>query len=346
MLLSLLAFALVFTFIAVAHELGHFIWAKKAGIKVYEFGLGFGPRLFAFKWQGTDFSLNLIPILAFVRIAGEGSDEEDQKTPPDQLFTNKTPGQKFRALVAGPGFNIAAAFILLFFIFTVFGVPEKLSNKIEVVNKNSPAAAAGLRAGDRLIAINGKNYENLEEAIAFIHQSDGQQLRLSIERNGSLIFVDATPKFNNKLKVALLGFSLAPTYKFVNPLSALWLAAQQTASLVLVIFVVLGKLLTGGLSLFDLAGPVGIAQISGRYAQSGWLALLNFTAFISVNVGVLNLLPLPALDGGRLVFVLLEVLRKKAVPKELENKINSWGMVALLSLMLLVTINDLFRLFR
>ena len=346
MLINILAFVVVFTLIALSHEIGHLIWAKRAGIRVHEFALGFGPRLFSVERNNTHYSLNLIPILGYVKIAGEGENEEDKACPESELFTHKTPQQKFKAIFAGPAMNILLAFILLSISFSFMGIPKDLSNEIASVNSNSPAAKAGIKAGDRLIAIDNHAYPKMEDAISYIHQSREKQLLIKLVRNGVTFEAKATPKFNPAMKVSLLGFSAIPIYEKVGVFAAIYYAVLQTGSMVALMFVIIWQLITGAVSLSNLAGPVGIAQITGKYAHTGLFALANLTALISVNIGVLNLLPLPALDGGHLVFILIEWVRKKPVDPHLENKIHAWGLAALLALMLLVTVNDIFRLFR
>ncbi|MFH1387162.1 MAG: RIP metalloprotease RseP [bacterium] len=346
MLISILSFAVVFTIIAVTHELGHLIYSKRNGIRVHEFGLGFGPRLFAHTYKGTIYSLNLIPILAFVRIAGESDDKDDVDCPLSESYISKTPWQKFQAIAAGPFLNIIAAMLILSALFLVTGIPAGLSNEIGIVSKDSPADLAGLKSGDKLLAINGQAFPKMEEAISFIHKSGGKKLSLSIERAGKNFSVYAVPKYNEKMKVSLLGFTANAVYKRVNPLSAIYHGITQALSMVAMTIFIVWRLFTGGVSLSDIAGPIGIAQITGKYAQTGLVSLLYFTAFISANIGVINLLPLPALDGGRLVFVLLEVIRRKPLSPQLEMKINQWGMLFLLALMALVSFNDILRLFK
>jgi len=346
MFISIVSFLFVFTIIALSHELGHFIWAKRAGIRVYEFGVGFGPRLYSVTKNGTIYSLNLIPVLAYVKIAGEGDNEEDKSCPENEKYTAKTAAQKFKAIVAGPLMNILAAFLILFLSAAIIGEPKSLSNEINMITKNSQAEKAGLKIGDRLIAINGRLYPKTEEAINFIHLNADKRLVLTIQRGSQTLKLAATPKYNPAMKAALLGFAVKPVYEKVDLFSSFLFGLEQTLSLVAVMFVVLFKLFTGSLAISNLAGPLGIAQITGKYALSGWVALLNLTALISVNIGVLNLLPLPALDGGRLVFIALELIRKKPVSPELENKIHFWGFVVLLSLMALITFNDFLRLLK
>lgn len=346
MLISLLSFAVVFTIIALAHEGGHFFMARRAGIRVLEFGVGFGPRLWATTRNNTTYSLNLVPVLAFVRIAGEGETEEDLSCPENEKYQSKAPWQKFLTLVAGPLMNLVAALVILIALALAAGVPTGVSNEIETVNKGQPAYVAGLRAGDKLIAINGKKYSSMASAVEYIHKNPGKKLTLTVERQGKPLKVAATPKLNEKLKIGLLGFIPKPIYSRLNPFQSIYYGIEQTLSMIILTLVVVGKLLTGGVSLTDLAGPVGIAQITGKYAQTGFVSLVYFTAFINVNIGILNLLPLPALDGGRVVFVLIEWIRKKAVNPKLENQINYWGFIFLLSLMALVSAHDILRILR
>jgi regulator of sigma E protease len=346
MLLSFISFIAVFTVIALTHELGHLVFAKKVGVRVYELALGFGPRVFSWTRNQTRYSINLIPILGYVKIAGEGENEEDSSCPEEEKFYNKSPREKLKALAAGPSMNILTAFIILSTVFLMIGVPSGLSDEIAQVSHGSPAELAGLKPGDKIISINGKHYLDMTEAVSFIHQSANRMLTLKVKRKGTELTIKAKPKYNPRLKVALLGFSLKPTYVKVNPIVAIYRALEHTIALVILTLGIIFQLVAGKVSLADLAGPVGIAQVTGRYAEAGLLSFLYFTSLISVNVGVLNLLPIPALDGGHIAFVFLEMIRKKKIDPKLENKINYWGLVALLILMGLITINDFLRLFR
>jgi regulator of sigma E protease len=346
MLISLVSFVIIFTIIALAHEGGHLAMAKRAGIRVFEFGIGFGPRLLSFTWDNTIYSLNLIPILAFVRIAGENDSEEDLNCPLAESYLTKTPWQKFLTLAAGPAMNLLVALIVLMALALFAGVPSGVSNEIETVSNNQPAFKAGLKPGDKLLAINGQAYEKMTAAIEYIHNNPNKPLALTLDRQGKTLKISATPKLDERLKIGLLGFSPKPVYSRVNPFQAAYYGLEQTISMVLLTLIIVGKLVTGGVSLTDLAGPVGIAQITGKYAQSGLVSLAYFTAFLNVNIGVLNLLPIPALDGGRIVFVFIEWARKKAVDSKLENQINYWGFVVLLVLMALVSAHDILRILR
>jgi len=347
MLLTILAFFLVFTIIALVHEFGHLIFAKRAGIAVPEFGLGFGPNLFTFEKNGTLYKINALPILGYVKIAGIDEEEEGGKpVPVDQRYDRKSVWQKFMSIFAGAFMNLILGFLVYSFIFMFAGVPTGISNEIAAISPGSEAAKIGLQTGDRLLAINNQQYKNSEDAIKFIHANPGKKIILTIEHSGATKKIAATPTLNKKLKVGLIGFSLKPNYHKINPFFAFYYGAKETLNLCLVILVLLGKLFTGGMSVFDLAGPVGIAQVTGQYAQNGWVSFMSFVAFFSINVAVLNLLPLPALDGGRLFFLLIEAIRRKPINVELENKIHNVGMMILLGLIAVLTVNDLLRLFR
>ncbi|MBU0672317.1 MAG: RIP metalloprotease RseP [Candidatus Margulisbacteria bacterium] len=345
MLLTILSFIFVFTVITLAHEFGHLVFAKRAGIAVPEFGLGFGPTIFSFSKNNTTYKINILPILGYVKIAGLDADEDqDKEIPEDQKFFNKKTSQKFMPIFAGALMNLILGFLVFSFTFMIIGVPIGISNELSAISPGSEAAKVGLKSGDRLLAINGKEYSDPEEAVKTIHENPDIELTLSIDRAGKKILIKATPKLNKKMKIGLIGFSLKAIYEKVGPLTAIYKGFLQTASLSLMILTLVGKLLTGGISLFDLAGPVGIAQITGQYASHGVLSLLSFLAFFSVNVAVLNLLPIPALDGGRLFFVLIEAIRHKAIPLELENKFHYVGLFALLGLLAVLTVNDLIRI--
>lgn len=347
MLIGILSFIFVFTAVALAHEFGHFIAAKRSGIRVYEFALGFGPKLLSFKRGETVYAINLIPVLGYVRLAGmEGDEEESPNCPEDQKYYNKPFKDKFLAVFSGPLMNLVLAFLILFSVFSFVGVPRDISPEIDKVKPGSVAEKIGLRPGDRLVAINGAKVSSMAKAIERIHESPGRKLVLAIDRSGQALTMTAIPQLDPRLKVGLLGFTPKPLYVRVNIFEALYFGAQQTLAMVALMFIILWQLLVGAVSVRELAGPVGIAQVTGQYAQSGALALFHFLAFLSINIGVINLLPLPALDGGHIVFAIIELVRRKPLDRKLEARIHQWGLVVFLALMALVTFNDLLRIFR
>lgn len=347
MFLTIISFLFVFTVITLAHEFGHLFLSKMNGIRVHEFGLGFGPTLFSFDFHQTTYKLNLLPILGYVKIAGIDTDDpKEQQTPSSEKYFNRPALAKLLSIVSGPIMNLILGFIVFSFVSGINGTPIGISNEISTVSPGSVASKIGLIPGDKLVAIDGKKFKNPEEAIALIHKSADKQLALSILRGDKPLTFSATPKYNKRLKISLIGFSLKALYKPVGLLGAIISGFKQTISLSLLTLLLLGRLFIGQLSLGDLAGPVGIAQITGQYAHLGISSFLSFLAFFSINVAVLNLLPLPALDGGRLLFIIIEIIRRKPVPIEIENKIHYAGLLLFLLLFLVLTVNDLLRIFR
>jgi regulator of sigma E protease len=343
-LITLISFVFVFSLIAITHELGHLIAAKRAGIDVYEFALGFGPRVFGIKTGKTAYALNLFPVGGYVRIAGIDPEHDEKETPEANKYYTQPIWNKFRAIIMGPLANLLLGYLIIYFLFLGFGIPKDISNVIEAVSPGSEAEKIGLQPDDQLITINARPITNIKEAIKIIHQSSSQPVALEILRNRQTLKLVAQPKFDKNLNIALIGFSLRPIYEKVDPLSALWLAGKETGEMVQLLIGMLCKLIIGQVAISQLAGPIGIAQVTGQQAQSGLLTFLSFIAFFSINVSVFNLLPLPALDGGRLVFILIEFIRRKAINIQAENKIHSIGLACLLGLILLVSINDVARL--
>lgn len=347
MFITIISFLFVFAVITLAHEFGHLIFSKINGIRVHEFGLGFGPTLFAIEYHQTTYKLNLLPILGYVKIAGiDVEDPKEQETPASEKYFNRPVFSKFISIFSGPLMNLILGFIIFSVVFIFNGVPVGISNEISTISPGSVASKIGLHSGDRLISINNKIFKNPEDAIDLIHKSADKDLHLSILRGKERLSFLAIPKYNKRLKIGLIGFSLKVLYKPAGIFEAFISGFKQTASLSALTLFLLVRLFIGRLSLGDLAGPVGIAQITGQYAQLGLSSLLSFIAFFSINVAVLNLLPLPALDGGRLFFIIIEFFRRKAIPIETENKIHSAGLILFLLLFVVLTVNDVLRIFR
>lgn len=313
-------------------------------MRVLELGLGFGPKLFSIKRGGTVYSLNLIPVLAFVRLAGIDEESEDEKDcPNNEKYFSKTAFEKFKAIVAGPLMNICLGFV----IFSIFafsaGLPE-MSFSVGSVIDGSPAQRAGLKPKDVITSFQGEKVSDPLQMITTIHKSPDKKIVLEVVRNGKTVKISAVAAYDKKVKAALLGFSLEQVTKRYGPIRAVWAGAEKTAQITLSVITVLGGLFLGKISITDLAGPIGIAQFSGQVASKGFGQFMLFTAFISINLGVLNLLPIPALDGGRLVFIIIEAIRGKAIKIETENKIHQWGLIFLLVIMFIVSINDVLRI--
>lgn len=342
-LISAASFILVFIIVALAHELGHFVWAKRAGIGVLEFGIGFGPNIFKKEYKGTVYSVNLIPILAFVRLAGLDENEDEKGFPKAEQYGSKSPLQKLSSIAAGPLMNLVLGAVIYSLLAMTFGLPYT-SDVVLGVAEGSPAQISGLMAGDRIVLFNGKKVGDMNLMISEIHQSAGKEVSLSVLRNGKEFLIRAVPRYDEKMKAGLLGFSLQSSYKRYGALSGIFEGLKKTAQLSVMIIVIFGRLITGQIAVTGLAGPIGIAQFSGQAALQGLPAFLSLVAFISINLAVFNLLPIPALDGGRIAFILIEAVRRKPFPLEIENKIHQWGLVVLLGFFAFVSLNDILRI--
>lgn len=342
--MTLIYFILILGIIVLIHEFGHYVFAKRAGIYVYEFSIGMGPRLF--KWtrpnDETEYSIRLIPIGGFVQMAGEEI-EDDPSVPKDKKFSVKTFGQKFMTVIAGIMNNFILAIVLLFFLALFNGAPQ---NKAIVgeVNKNMPAYTSGLEEGDIILKINGKKAESYDIFALELQVNAGKTITLEVDRNGDTKNITVTPKkvTEDGNETYKYGFALNDEVK-TGFLASLKYSFTKTFSLLHQMVLTIFYLVTGSLGLKSFSGPVGIYNIVGQAAASGFWSLVSLTALLSVNVGFINLLPLPAFDGGRILFIIIEKLSGKKVDPKLENTIHSIGFFLLMALMIIVTYNDVIR---
>ncbi len=344
MLLTVVAFLLVLAVLIIAHELGHFATAKAFGIKVEEFGVGFPPRIASVKKGETVYSINAIPLGGFTKMAGE----EDPDV--ERSLASQKPWKRLIVLSAGSIMNFLLPFLL---ISLALMIPHQVMysdvNVVEVA-PGSPAEVAGLQPEDRLTSINGHQIGSIIDVNRYIQLNLGQEVNLTYERMGAEHETSLVPRWKPPEGQGAIGVSLeAENAEIVRESLPFWRAIPQGISetfetLVLFKNAILG-LVTGAASAGGLAGPIGIAQITGEVARAGVSPLLQFAAFLSINLGIINLLPLPALDGGRIIFVLLEWVRggKKISPKK-EGLVHLAGFVMLLMLMLAVTIQDITRI--
>ena len=345
--MTLLYFILILGVIILIHEFGHFIFAKKAGIYVYEFSIGMGPRIFKWKRKNdeTEYSIRLIPIGGFVQMAGEEI-EDDTSVPKEKKFSVKTFGQKFMTVIAGIMNNFLLA-IFLFFIFALFnGAPQ---NKAIVgeISKDYPAYTSGLQTGDRILKVNGKNAKTYDILALELQVNNGEEIEVEVERNGKTETIELEPKKveENGTEIYRYGFTINDEIE-KGFFASLKYAFTKTFSLLHQMILIIFYLVTGSLNLNALSGPVGIFGIVGTAADSGLWSIVSLTALLSVNVGFINLLPLPAFDGGRLLFIIIEKIKGKPVDPRLENAIHSIGFFLLMALMLLITYNDIIRLIK
>ena len=346
-MLSLIWFILILSSIVAIHEFGHFIFAKMANIYVYEFSIGMGKKIFGKKKKNseTEFCIRAVPLGGYVMIAGE--DVEDEKVPKDRQMCNKNFIQRFLVLFAGPFNNFLFAFVVLLISAFIYGAVS-MTPYIGSVAPEYPAYAAGLEDGDLLLSLDGEKIKNWDQALIKLQLSDGKTVTFEVKKqNGDIVKYDVTPMEvldddgNSTYK-----FGIATKYaKEYGFLTSIKYAFNKTVSLFGSMFDTLKYLFTGKVGVNQLSGAVGIYSIVDSQAKQGFEALLYLVAYLSINVGVINLLPFPAFDGGRILFLLIEKIFRKPVSKKVENMIHTIGFMLIIGLLIYVTFNDILRLF-
>ena len=347
-MLSLIWYILILGSIVAIHEFGHFIFAKMAGIYIYEFSVGMGKKIFGKKKKGgeTEFCIRAIPLGGYVMIAGE--DVEDKDIPKDRQMCNKSFIQRFLVLFAGPFNNFLFAFVILLISAFIYGA---YSTKpiIGKVAEDYPAYKAGIREGDLVLAIDGKKISNWDRALIELQLNEGTSVNFEVQKtDGSIAKYDVMPiKVTNDDGSASYKFGISATYKKERGFfKSFKYAFVKTGSLFGSMFDTLKYLFTGRVGVDQLSGPVGIFTIVDSQAKQGLEALLYLVAYLSINVGVINLLPFPAFDGGRILFLFIEKIFRKPVSKKVENTIHTIGFMLIIGLLIYVTFNDVFRLIK
>ena len=332
------------------HELGHYTAARLMGVYVEVFSIGFGKRLFTFRKWDTEWSISAVPLGGYVRMKGQDDSDPTKKSYDKDSYNTKTPMQKIFILLAGPFANFVLAYILYFFI--ALGGPNILSPVIGTVVNDSPAFVAGLESNDTIRAINGKEITTWKEMAEIISTSNGP-LNLEIQRNGFLESKTLTPKlkestnmFGETVQKKMIGISSAGvTHKLDLSIGdTLSYATEQTIYASTMIFTGVKKLIFGEVPAKELGGIISIVKITSDATDAGWMSVLFFAALISVNLGVLNLLPIPALDGGHIMFNLYELIFRREASEAIIIKLTIAGWVILFGLMGLGLFNDINRL--
>ncbi|MBQ6404560.1 MAG: RIP metalloprotease RseP [Bacilli bacterium] len=347
-IINLLLFIIILGIIVFVHEFGHFIFAKLTGVYVYEFALGMGPKIWGFKKGETDYNLRAIPIGGFCQLAGEDLDDDDDKeVPKDRRLQSKKAWQRFLIMVFGPMNNFILAVILLFFIALVVG-GSTLKPVITSIEENSAVSEVGMEVGDKILTINGhkiKYSDDISLYLAVANPSKVQTFKVKKE-NGDISTYKVKPKkiVENGTESYRYGIGIQQekTTGFVN---AIIFTVQKTCSIFKQMFITVGYLFTGRIHLNQLSGPVGIYSVVGQQRSAGFANLLYLMAFLSINVGFINLLPIPAFDGGHILFIIIELIKGSPVKPEIENKIHTVFLILLLILMVIITFNDILRLF-
>ncbi|MDD5372604.1 MAG: RIP metalloprotease RseP [Sulfurimonas sp.] len=332
------------------HELGHYLAARKMGVKVEIFSIGFGRKIASFYRWGNEWRLALIPLGGYVKMKGQDDSDPTKKSYDEDSYNVKSPAQKIFILFAGPLANFVLAFFLYFAI--ALGGPSVLSPVIGKIVKDSPAFVAGLETNDTIRSINAIEIKTWEEMAKLIEASDGS-LSFEVERAGFIQHIVLTPKitqttnmFNEVIEKKMIGIASAGvTHKLELGVSeTLSYATNQTIFASTMIFTGLKKLIVGEVPANELGGVISIVKLTSDASEAGWMSVFFFAALISVNLGVLNLLPIPALDGGHIMFNLYELIFKKEVNEEIMVKLTIAGWVILFSLMGLGLYNDINRL--
>lgn len=325
-------------FVIFIHELGHMWSAKRFGIGVYEFSIGMGPKLFSKKVDETEYSLRVFPFGGFVKLAG--LDEDDDASVDDDLNFKKKPlWQRSIVIAAGSIMNLILGFLIYSIVFSTQGIPESTSVVASVVD-GSPAQEAGLLSGDVIesisnVSLNGKG----KALVELVSKSNGEPLEIAFLRNQEMNRVSLTPKASGNGFV--MGVALEVEHRRLNPFVAVVKGVDVTAQQVGLVFKSLGMLFSGGASLKQLTGPIGIVQFASFQFGESLSQFLNVMAMISISLGVINLFPFPVLDGGHLVFLGIEAVRRKPVSQKVEILISNIGAAILITLMVLVVFNDI-----
>lgn len=365
--MSLLAAILVFGLIILFHELGHFLLAKRGGICVVEFSLGMGPRLFSFTKGGTKYSLKLLPFGGSCMMLGEFDDSsEDTKEEKDKKnieereanfpgsvglpFNDTSVWTRFSVIVAGPLFNFILAFICAFFVISYVGYDPA---EVYEISPGYPAEAAGMQPGDVITEINGKNIRIYRDILAYTTFHQGEALNIQYTRDGQKLETTITPMFSEESNSYLMGISGGVYKKSESIFKTAQYSAYEVRYWINLTFKSIGMILNRQVSSDDIAGPVRIvSMINTTVKESSEFGLMvvlvnlaNMCVLLSANLGIMNLLPIPALDGGRLVFILLEAVRGKPMDQEKEGMFHMAGMAVLMVLMVFILFNDVRNLF-
>jgi len=343
---TLIVFLLILGLLIFVHEGGHFIVAKLSGIKVEEFGMGFPPRIFGIRRGETIYSLNWIPLGGFCKMLGE----EDPSAP--RSFASKRPAVRLATLAAGPLMNAILPIVLLSIAFMVPRQVVVGDVVIDQVASGSPAAEAGIVPGDTVLSINGNSIQNIGDVIYDIHLKMGEKITLELKgADGNLKTATLVPRWNPPEGEGAVGIAMTMVNTGnVSQSYPFWEAVPKSISSIGDTFVLMRNEITSWFvqkKAPEVTGPVGIFQLTGEVREAGPSYIMQFTAFLSLNLAIVNLLPLPALDGGRIIFVLLEVVRRgKRVSPRTEGMIHYIGFAMLIALILVISYFDILRVIR
>lgn len=334
-MITLISSLIVFLLVVMLHEFGHFTVAKLSGVKVNEFSIGMGPKIFQKQKGETFYSLRALPVGGYVAMEGEEEDSHDPRA-----FNNVHILKRMAVVLAGAFMNFVLAFIAFALIFSIIGYG---SNKIDKVVENSPAQIAGIKTNDEIIKINGKKTKDIYYINSIISENKNKEMNFTINRMGESKEFKITPEFSSENNMYLIGITAKLEHSI---LKSIVLSLDRTIEMSKMILKSIKMMFSGSFKLEYLSGPVGVVQLIGSESSKGFLNFLQILGLISINLGVFNLLPIPALDGGKFLFLLIEAIRGKPINEKVEQSLSLIGLSLLFSLMIYVTIfNDIGRLF-
>ncbi len=340
--ITILASIFVFGLLVLFHEFGHFIMAKATGMRVDEFAIGFGPKLVSKKVGETEYSIRVVPLGGFNDIAGMDPSDNDAG---DRGYCEKSVWKRMIVIVAGPLMNFLLPIVIFFLIFMVVGVsaPSTRPELGEVI-PDQPAAMAGLQKGDRIDAINGEPVSEWNDIVRLVREADDSPMKIVYSRNGEKRQATVIPIYDKQENRMMIGVMGALDTRKPGVMEAASTAVWKTGYVIYTMVLGLVQIFTGEAAA-ELAGPLGVMQMTGTVAKLGFAALMNFAALLSLNLGVINLLPVPALDGGHFVTLLLEAVRGKPLGEKALHYTQMAGITVLVALMLFATKNDIVRIF-
>ncbi len=348
------------------HELGHFIFAKYAGVKVLKFSLGFGPKIIGKKVGETEYLISLLPLGGYVKMLGEDPEEGVSPNELDRAFSNQSVSKRFYIAAAGPLFNLLLAYVI-FIVFLSFKLPimvpklESFSTSIDAVVEDSPALKAGLKPGDLILEINDEPVTTWNEMTSIIKRYPGKEIELKIKRGDKVLIKKITPQKvvekdenGKEIVVGKIGIVKHQEFNVIKaegiidaPIKAIEAVWQWSAFVCKTAWMLIKDAIgmTGGISSKNIGGPISIVKETSKAASAGLINYLMIMSIISINLGILNLFPIPVLDGGHIAFLGVEALRRKPISQRTQAFIQKVGLALLLALMALAFYNDIMRIF-